>query len=123
MLNIKTSHMKTIYLIATFMFISMAGWSQDLQKGRILPAQMSSGELKDSTCIIKIDDAIGKGEYYIFTTDIDKALDLYVVKKEKTYFIVKSRTSKDGVFDYVVYVKRIINTENSKDVNETKVSK
>jgi hypothetical protein len=115
--------MKKILLISAFLFISFAGWSQDLKKDRILPAQMSSGELKDSTCIITIDDAIGKGEYYIFTTDIDKALDLYVVKKEKTYFIVKSRTSKDGVFDYVVYVKRLINIENPKGVDNSKVSK
>jgi hypothetical protein len=111
--------MKTFFLIPALMFMSIIVQSQDITKTRMLPAQMSSGELKDSTCVIKLDETIGKGEYYIFTTDIDKPLDLYVAKKEKTYFVIKSKTQAIGVFDYVIYVKRLIIIDESKDADKT----
>jgi hypothetical protein len=102
--------MKTFFIISAFMLICVIGWSQNTKKAKMIPVQMNSGELKDSICVIKLDTnaVTAKDDYFIFTTDINKPLNLFIAKKEKTYFVIKSSSDASGGFDYIVYIKRLL---------------
>lgn len=111
--------MKKILAIMFFMglFVTcMAQTNQTIDRIKLVDA--GSGQLVGGEAVIKLAKDFAVNDYTVVLTPLGDYKELFVAVKEKNSFIVKSKTSQDAEFQYVVILKVKIEVPNIEDVKK-----
>jgi len=98
--------MKKILTILVFMgfFVTcMAQTTQTMERLKLVDA--GSAQLAGGEAVIKLANDLAVNDYTVVLTPMGDYKELFIAVKEKNSFIVKSKTSADAEFQYVVILK------------------
>ncbi len=98
--------MKKIFLLFVFTLMILvlnAQESESISRTKILAVGMA--ELSDSVCKVQLE--IPSDNYYVLLTPIDNYAQLYITGKSNNSFIVKSNSTQNAKFEYVIIERKI----------------
>ncbi|PKP23113.1 MAG: hypothetical protein CVU05_00885 [Bacteroidetes bacterium HGW-Bacteroidetes-21] len=104
---------KTLFLIL-FFSISILGYSQDITREKNDLVDVGTAELKNGKVIISCKKCIDPENYFVIITPNIDPVELFVSEKRNESFVVESRSSQSGKFDYIVFVKSSVTISTNK---------
>jgi hypothetical protein len=109
--------MKKILTILVFMGFFVAGMAQTTQTmERVKLVDAGSAKLVGGEAVIKLANDLAVNDYTVVLTPLGDYKELFIASKEKNSFIIKSKTSADAEFQYVVVLKVKIERPNNEDI-------
>jgi hypothetical protein len=105
--NLKKNIMKRILTILIFMGFFVTCFAQTTQTvERLKVIDAGGAKLVGGEAVIQLENELSVNDYTVVLTPMGDYKELFIAAKKERSFIVKSKTSTDAEFQYIVILKK-----------------